>query len=349
MSTLQFTPRGELSQYEWDSENPRFQRIKLDPKTLRQLTTLSNKHGLIRVGLFTLSLLTLALTTVFLSRYSILLALPVLYAYYFLFGFWTAIAHELQHKIVFAKSWEWGSEKVFFFVQALLWNGPCYARVSHMLHHRYTMIRGTDPETDWPEVITSEWLNRVFQHLLLKIFMVGAIIDLLRMIGELARRGLGKKSSMMRDHCSDEKNKRIKHESVAILAFHSLVILFSIWVGSWWPIIFITIATPVGEAFFFFWHFTEHIGRLYNVNDQRLCTRSVKTHPFIRLIYGGLDDHVDHHLFPGVPSRNLPELHKLIEKDLPTPGNMRDCWKEMFAIAKEKDKHPDNEYVPINL
>ena len=97
------------------------------------------------------------------------------------------------------------------------------------------------------------------------------------------------------------------------------------------------------------WHSTEHIGRIHNMNDQRLVTRSVRVNPVVRLLYGGLDDHVDHHLFPIVPSRNLPKLHKLLQRELAEPRGMISCWKEMFAIAREKDVRPENEYVAVNL
>lgn len=68
--------------------------------------------------------------------------------------------------------------------------------------------------------------------------------------------------------------------------------------------------------------------------------------PFIKLIYWGLDDHVDHHIFPIGPSRNLPKLHRILQEDLPEPKSMVGCWREMFAIAREKDHNPDHEYVP---
>ena len=58
---------------------------------------------------------------------------------------------------------------------------------------------------------------------------------------------------------------------------------------------------------------------------------------------------VDHHLFPVVPSRNLPKLHKLLERELVEPRGMIACWKEMFAIAREKDVRPENEYVAAEL
>jgi len=65
------------------------------------------------------------------------------------------------------------------------------------------------------------------------------------------------------------------------------------------------------------------------------------------LIYWGLDDHVDHHIFPAVPSRNLPRLHRLLHADLPEPLGLLACWREMFEIAREKDHRPENEYVPM--
>ena len=68
-----------------------------------------------------------------------------------------------------------------------------------------------------------------------------------------------------------------------------------------------------------------HIGRPYNVNDHRLNTRSVHVSWFIKTFFWGLDDHVDHHLYPVVPSRNLPKLHRILAKDLPVPDNIFGC------------------------
>lgn len=67
------------------------------------------------------------------------------------------------------------------------------------------------------------------------------------------------------------------------------------------------------------------------------------------MLYWGLDDHVDHHIYPAIPSRNLPKLHALIGKDLPEPRNIIGCWREIYAIAREKDQNPTHEYVPFPL
>lgn len=346
---LTFTPRAELSDYEWDSQLKQWKRPDIDREVLKRLSERSTLNGLWRVGLFVLFLAASATATLLVSHYSLLWAIPVLYVYFFFYGFWVAIAHELQHKVVFAKSFDWFSEILFFFVQVLMWNSPRYARVSHRLHHRYTMVRGIDFETAWPEVFTSAWLKKFFRGVILKILVVGAVADLIRAVRQQIQRALGQKDEMMRDHCSPADIVAIRIESAAILLIHVAVVAAAIGFRRWEPIALFTLAWHIGGPIESLWHLTEHIGRLYNVNDQRLCTRSVRVSPFVKLLYWGLDDHVDHHIFPVVPSRNLPELHRILRKDLAEPRSMVDCWAEMFAVSREKDRNPDHEYVPVAL
>ena len=349
MPELDFTPRAELTNQEWDPERKEWKRPKLDREVLRRLAKRSNLNGLLRVGIFVVFLVAAATAAIYVRRLNLLAAVPVLYVYFFFYGFWVAIGHELQHKTVFAGSFDWFSEILFFLVQTLMWNSPRYARISHRLHHRYTMVRGIDPETSWPAVITSPWLRRFLAGLILKILVVGAAIDLVRAVTLQVRRIAGVKDHMMRDHCSDRDIVAIRIESLGILLIHLSVIAGAVLLRRWELIVLFTVAWQIGSPIEGLWHFTEHIGRLYDVNDHRLCTRSVRVNPFIKLIFWGLDDHVDHHYFPIVPSRNLPELHRILREDLPEPKGMIGCWVEMFAIAREKDRHPDHEYVPIEM
>lgn len=349
MMKLNFTPRSELLDYEWKREEADWRWPKVDREVMKQLLERSTLNGLWRSGRFFFFLAASATATIIVSRHSLWLALPVLYVYYFFYGFMVALGHELQHRTVFARSFDWFSERLFFLVQTLMWNSPTYARISHNLHHRYTMVRGTDPETDWPEVFTYKWVRRLLFNSILGIFVVGAVkqlgVDILKQI----RRACGQKDQMMRDHCTAEDIATIRAESLAILLFHLAVIAAAIWFRRWEPIAFITIAWQIGVSIEGLWHNTEHITRLYNVNDQRLATRSIRVNPLVKLIYWGLDDHIDHHLFPQVPSRNLPQLHQILKRELPEPQSMINCWREIFAIAKEKELHAQNEYVPCKL
>lgn len=346
---LTYRPRAELADHEWENESARWQRPPLDPAVIRNLSERSTANGLLRVGYFVLLLAGAAALTMWAARISIWLAIPFLYAYYFLYGFWVAIGHELQHKMVFGRSANAFSEVVYFIVQTLMWNSPRYARISHRLHHRYTMVQGVDPETDWPPVITSRWLRRYFWNRLATIAFIGAFKDLWISVRMQVSRIAGVKDRMMRDHCKESDIRAIRIESAAILLFHTAIVAAAIWFQRWELFFFITIAWQVGWAIEGMWHQTEHIGRAYNVTDFRLCTRSVKVGSFIHSIYWGLDDHVDHHMFPSVPSRNLPRLHQRLKDQLPEPHSMFHCWREMFTIAREKDQHPDNEYVPCPI
>jgi fatty acid desaturase len=345
---LEFTPRSQLSDYEWELTQSYKNRNQLDKETIVALSERSNLHGLARVGLFVAAMALAAWAAVVVSSQNLWLAIPLLYAYWFLYGFWVAVAHELQHKMVFAKSWERVSEALYFVVQALMWNSPRYARISHMLHHRCTMVRDVDPETDWPEVVTTKWLRKFLRDLILNMLIVGAPRSLYGAVKQQVQRVAGHRDRMMRDHCSPADLRAIRRESAGILLFHLFWVGVAIGFQRWEPILFVTIAWQVGSPMEALWHNTEHIGRAYNVNDQRLATRSIRVSPFIRLLYGGLDDHVEHHLFPLVPSRNLRKLHRLLKRELPEARSMIGCWREMFAIAREKDMHPANEYVPFD-
>ena len=339
--------REDMAQYEWDNERKQWARPDVDAKTLKELSERSTINGLVRIAFFVVCLGAAAVATILVSRISSWLAIPVIYIYFSLYGFWVAIAHEMQHQTAFAKSANWLNEILFFFIQVLMWNSPRYARVSHKLHHRYTMIEGMDPETDWPETITSAWLRKFLRARILSILAFGAVRDLALAAKKQLWRAIGKKEWMMRDHCSPQDNLVIRIESAAILLIHVAVVVIAILFRRWELLALVTIAWQIGSPVEAIWHATKHLSRPKNVNDHRLNTRSIKVGPFTKLIFWGLDDHVDHHLYPIVPSRNLPKLHKILATQLPTPKNVIGCWDEMFAIAHEKETHPGAEFVSV--
>ncbi|MGA2479130.1 MAG: fatty acid desaturase [Spirochaetia bacterium] len=349
MSSARFATRDELAGYEWDNQRKDWKRPKVDRDVLRKLSERSTQNGILRVAWFVLLLTASAAATVCVSTINLWLAIPVLYLYYFFYGFWVAIAHELQHKTVFAESADWFSEIFFFLVQVIIWNSPTYARISHRLHHRYTMVRNVDPETDWPEVITSPWLRKFLGWLVLRVLVVGALVELVKSVIQQIERAAGRKDRMMRDHCSEKDLAAIRRESLAILLIHVAVAAAAIGFHLWPLLAFVTLAWHIGSPIEVLWHATKHIGRPYNVNDHRLNTRSVRVSWFVRTFFWGLDTHVDHHLYPVVPSRNLPALHRLLEKDLPDADNVFGCWAEMFEISKEKDRDPKREFVSVEV
>ena len=162
---MSFSNRDDLAEYEWDNQRKDWKRPAVDREVLKRLSARSTVNGFMRLAFFLFLLVASALATVFVSRINIWLAIPLLFVYWFFYGFWAAAAHELQHKTMFGPAFDGFSEVLFYFVFFLIWTSPSYSRVSHKLHHRYTMVRGVDPETDWPEVITSRWLRRFVFYL----------------------------------------------------------------------------------------------------------------------------------------------------------------------------------------
>ena len=340
-----FTTRTKIEPVEWDNQRKDWIRPPLDRGVLKELSQRSTINGLLRILWFVGLLAGAAVLTRVLYDVRPWLAIPGLYAYWFLFGFWVALAHELQNQTVFAKRENWLSEAIFYVVMTLLWNSPTYSRVSHKLHHRYTMVRGHDPETDWPEVITTKWLRRHFAAQFLRLLVLPAVYDMLRDVWTQVKRIAGKKDWMMKDHCTDEQIRVIRLESLQILLTQAAIVAIAIITRRWELLLFVTIAWHMGAPMERLWHDTKHIARPYNVKDHRLNTRSIRVSWFVRSFFWGLDDHVDHHLYPAVPSRNLGKLHRILEPNLPEPDYVFGCWAEMFEIAKKKDDDPNYEYV----
>lgn len=345
---LKFTPRDEISYANWDYTKESWVRPELDLEIIKELSIRNSQNALVRLGVFLLFLISSAFAALYVfNNVHWAAAIPLLYIYYFFYGFIVAPAHELQHKIVFDKSLDWLSEIFFYFFQILMWNSPRYARISHRLHHRYTMVRGKDPETNWPEVIGTKFLKHLVFNLAARFLVVGAVYELAKTILLQIKRIAGFNDEIMSKFCKEKDIRTIRIESFIILVFHTIIALFAVISGFWPLLLLITIAWHIGFSMESVWHFTEHINRIYLVNDQILCTRSICVSPFIHLIYWGLDDHVDHHYFPSVPSCNLPRLHSMLKDKLAEPKNVIGCWREMFAIAKEKDSFPEHEFVPV--
>jgi fatty acid desaturase len=350
MAGGRFVARSDLAAFEWGSDPREWKRPPLDREALKELSARSTANGLARLAWFLLLLAVPAAAAVVLFRLvNPWLALAPLYAYWFFYGFWVCIGHELQHRIVFGPGADWFSEVVFFLVQLLMWNSPTYARVSHRLHHRFTMVRGMDPETDWPELITTRWLRGYLVRIILRILVVGALGELALSVVLQVKRIAGVKDRMMREQCTPADLAAIRLESLGILLVHAGAAAIAIVFRRWELLALFTAAWQLGTGFETLWHFTEHVGRPYNVNDHRLNTRSIRVGRFIGSIYWGLDHHVDHHLWPVVPSRNLPRLHALLEGHLPVPGTIRECWAEMWMIGGEKDRDRSREYVPAGV
>lgn len=343
---LEFTPREHLYDYEWDFKTKIWQRPKLEPGVLKTLNERRNGYSVFRLVTYVLLLSVSAFLTIYLGKISLWFAVPFLYFYYFVYGFLTAISHEIRHKTMLTKKYDGIQEVIFFIIQTLMWQSPHYERISHRLHHRYTMVRDNDPETDWPELVTRRWLITFMLKMASRLVFVGAIVYLFIDIYKQIQRAFGAGDKMMKTFCNAKEIKRIRKESAAILLLHTSIVILAVVFEAWVLLLFITIAWQVGQVSASTYFYTEHLSKMYNANDQRLVTRSVKVGPFVKMLYWGLDDHIEHHIFPAVPSCNLPKLHEILKDQQDERISVWACWKEIIQVAFEKETRSDVEYVP---
>ena len=72
---LEFTPREELHEFEWNHEGRNWKRLGVDKDVIRQLSERSTWNGLWRVGLFMSFLAVTAVATMWAAQYSLWLAI----------------------------------------------------------------------------------------------------------------------------------------------------------------------------------------------------------------------------------------------------------------------------------
>ena len=229
---LDFAPRRELEDREWDNQSQTWERPNLDRKQLRQLNQRSTLEGMMRLILHTATLVATAWLTLYLSRYHILFSVVPYLLFAFLVGFLNGIEHEMRHKIVFSRRLDWFSEVVYFLIHILFRVGTRNQRVSHRVHHRYTMVSGVDPESDFPSVITPRWVRKTLWGLLLTVLTLG-IPSFLKAMWTLIQRTLGRLNPMIQAGCRDGDKKFIQRESLAILLINLAALFGFVWWQRW--------------------------------------------------------------------------------------------------------------------
>ena len=89
---------------------------------------------------------------------------------------------------------------------------------------------------------------------------------------------------------------------------------------------------------------TQHLAAKVDTKDHRLSTYSVRINPILSFLYWHMEYHLEHHMFPMVPSYNLKKLRKEIDNELPKPfSSLFDFYKKVLpaviALATDQNKY----------
>lgn len=83
-----------------------------------------------------------------------------------------------------------------------------------------------------------------------------------------------------------------------------------------------------------------------DATDPFIASRSVEANPVVRFLLLNENFHLEHHLFPGVPSYNLPKLHQLIRNKLPRRVSCPSYSSFLFQFVRASLRQDES---PIGL
>jgi fatty acid desaturase len=203
------------------------------------------------------------------------------------------LLHEGMHHTLFARPF-WNRWVSFLLGIPLLMSFSAY-QVMHLRHHTF-LGDPRDPDdyanyTARPRIL---WLMHCLR------LLVGAFLYLL-FIPSLALR-FGKR----------EQRIRVLQEYALLLPVFAVVIVFVpgtmlLW-GWFLPAILTAYMTNIRG-------FTQH--GITDAHDPFLASRTMQPHPLVAFCLLNENYHLEHHLFPEVPSYHLPRLHRLLWPRLP--------------------------------
>jgi len=87
-----------------------------------------------------------------------------------------------------------------------------------------------------------------------------------------------------------------------------------------------------------------HTGLKDNVDDFRLCVRSITLDPISHFLYWRMNWHIEHHMFAAVPCYRLRKLHQAVAADMPRPRTLIGAWAEMRKIWKQQKADPSYQF-----
>ncbi len=315
-------------------------RAKIDRKKLKELSRRNDYEGWKHIIIYVSIMVILGIACFYL--WGSLWFIPIYLVYCMFWGGADAIWHECGHRTAFKTR----ALNDFFYLIASYMNNfePVRWRWSHSLHHSYTAsVDPHDFEAD--ESIFSK--PTLFGFLIR--FIPGYYFLILHksLHLEIIQHAFGYQTKVMKECIPEDKKANCIRSSRIFLLLWVTTILSCFFVGSILPIFLFLI-----PKFFIFmnvvWGLTQHMGLKEGSKDHRESTRSVRLNPVFSFIYWKMEYHIEHHMFPMVPSYNLPKLHEEIKDQLPKPQTLIEAYKEIIPAVIKKSTDPDY-FIPVKI
>jgi len=315
-------------------------KCKIDKKTFKELIKRSDWQGIKHVSIW-ISILVLSGYMAFITWGTWWTVFWFL-IYGNIYTFCNPIWHECGHRTAFKTRW---LNEVFYHVTSFMYNyEPIRWRWSHFHHHSYTL--STDSPYDHEIQVTkpTDLLFVFLMHL-----PGGNIFTFLFFHLETIKHAFGLTSIVMED-CIP-KNERAKCQLFARIhvTIWILIIATSVYFKTWLPALYLLLPFLYGTTMIHCIQFIQHAGLANNVKDHRLSTRTVILNPIFSFLCWNMEYHLDHHMFPMVPSYNLKKLHEVVKDQMPKPKiGIWGAYKEIIPAIIRQSKDP-NHILKVDL
>jgi fatty acid desaturase len=315
-------------------------RTHVDRDVLRGLTQRSDARAWLQTGGF-LGLLAVTGTAAYLAAGR--LPWPAVLLLILVHGtFWQFLLngfHELCHQTVFRTRW-----LNAFFVRVFGLLGCHNVHLftgSHMRHHQYTLHPPQDLEVVLPIKLSLRGFlrNALIDPLVFK-YSYGAALRL------SAGRLCGEWDLRVFPESDPEARRQVFRFARLTLAFHVALLAVSIHFRLWMLPVLTTFAPFYGGWLLYLLNNTQHVGLQDNVNDFRLCCRTILINPFLRFLYWHMNYHIEHHMYAAVPCYHLRRLHEAIKHELPPcPRGVVETWTGIGATLQRQRTEPGYQFA----
>jgi fatty acid desaturase len=202
--------------------------------------------------------------------------------------------HESGHGTAFATPWL--NDALYQLASFMNMKEPTFWRWSHARHHTDTIIVGRDREIAAmrPPDVARLIINIVG---LSDAWTTG--ISVLRHAG-------GRVTAEEVTFIPESERPKVFREARAWLAVYALVVALAILLRSPLPVLLVGLPTLYGRWLTQLLGVSQHAGLAENVLDHRLNARTIEMNPVTRFLYWNMNFHVEHHMFPMVPTTRCP-------------------------------------------
>ena len=246
-----------------------------------------------------------------------------------------SIWHETGHKTAF-KSKFWNN--FFYQISSYMDNfEPVRWKWSHFKHHGHTAY---DDPHDFEIAIRKPTDLFLFFSYFIPFAPLLTFHKTLQF--ETIKHAVGITTPVM-EQCIPEKERTKCRNSARIhVGIWIIVISTSIVYQSWLPVLYLVLPGFYGKTLVASFGLTQHTGLQENIKDHRYSTRTVYLNPVFSFLYWHMEYHIEHHMFPTVPSYNLPKLHHLIKDQMPpAKEGLWGAYKEIIPAIFKQAKNPD--------